>query len=99
MAKSKEEIKKEIKAHIAKEGSGYKNWYVGITNDVNRRLHKEHNVPEKNAWFITRPANSVEEAREIEEYFHDLGCDGAGGGGDEDSEIVYAYKKTSNTKE
>lgn len=96
MASTESEIKQEIKAHIDKEGSAYSNWYVGITNNIDRRSN-EHNVDRELSWWIYRTANSDEIARKIEKYFIGLGTDGGDGGGDETSKIVYAYKKTSTT--
>lgn len=97
MVKSESEIKRDIKVYIDKEGSPYRTWYVGITNDPKHRLFNEHGVEEKNSWCIYREASSVEVARRVEDYFITLGTDGAPGGGDEDSKWVYAYRKTSYT--
>jgi hypothetical protein len=95
---SKEQIIAEISAHIEKESSGYSAWYCGITNDPNSRLFTEHNVPEKDAWWIHREAYSADDAREVEAYFvNQCGTDGGPGGGDYTSRHVYAYKKTAST--
>lgn len=98
MATSESDIKKELKAHIDKEGSAYSKWYVGITNDSDRRL-EEHNVDtaKGKSWWITRTASTDEISRRVEQYFIDMGTDGGEGGGDENSKTVYAYKKTSTT--
>lgn len=98
MAGTENEIKDDFVAHIAKEGSQYKYWYVGITNDVERRLFIEHNIDKNNGWWIYRTANNSNIARNVEQYFINAGCDGGSGGGDTTSKLVYAYKKTSNTK-
>lgn len=97
MANTENEIKTEIKEHINKESSNYNKWYVGITNNVERRLFREHQVSKENGWWIYRTATSSDIARSIEKYFLDLGLDGGGGGGDESAKMVYAYKKTFNT--
>ena len=89
----------EILAHIHREGSGYNNWYVGITNDIRKRLFGDHNVSEKDSWYIYRTASSSEIARRVEKYFLNLGLDGGDGGGDDTSRIVYAYRITLNTVE
>lgn len=98
MAKSKQEIIKDIKDHIGKESGPFLTWYIGISKDARARL-TQHGVPEKDAWFIYRKAESVTIARDIEEYFvKTLGTDGGSGGGDETADMVYAYKKGPGTK-
>lgn len=97
MAYSEHEIRRDIKAHIEKEGSTFSTWYAGITDDIDRRLFGEHCVDRLNGWYIYRAAASAEVARRVEEFFHGLGCDGEKGGGGPDSKIVYAYKKTATT--
>ena len=96
--KDGETIKKEIKAHISKRGGTYSEWYVGITNDTDRRLFQEHNVSEKNDIWIRRNAGTLSKAKEIERYFtEDLDTKGAPGGTENDSIYVYAYKMKSHT--
>lgn len=98
MAKTKQEIIDEIKAHIAKEGSEYSAWYAGISKDAKDRLFNGHGVKKDGDWWIWRPASSSAVARGIEDYLvNTLGCDGGGGGGDETSDQVYAYKKETHT--
>jgi len=98
MAKEKQVIINEVNAHIQKEGSVYKAWYVGISRDPRNRLFNDHNVSEKNSWWIFREATSSTVAREIESYFvNSLGTDGGTGGGDTSSKYVYAYKKPPST--
>lgn len=97
---TKETIKSEIKAYIDENGGVYKNWYVGIATDPESRLFNDHNVDKKNGWWIYREAENSNIARKIEEYFIEIvGTDGGQGGGDSSTKSVYAYKKTSNTKE
>ena len=98
MPKNKEQIVADIKGHIAKDGTAYRNWYVGITKDVEKRLFNDHGVKKKGDWWIHREAYSSEAARDVEEYFvNTCGTDGGGGGGNDDSTFVYAYKKNSHT--
>ncbi len=98
MASSKEEIIKNFKEHIKKSDSPYSSWYVGISKDARDRLFIDHKVKEKNAWWILDQASSTQIAREIEDYFvNTLGTSGGPGGGDEDADMVYAYKKKSYT--
>jgi len=95
MAKSKQEIISDIEGHIQKGGGGYNAWYVGISEDAEDRLFNEHKVKE---WYIYRQASSSQVAREIENYFVNVrDTDGGTGGGDENTDMVYAYKKTAYT--
>ena len=97
MADSEEEIKEDIMDFIRREGGAYSDWYVGISEDLERRLFKEHNVRKENG-YITRLAYNSEVARRVEDYFvNTIGTDGETGGGDVDANGVYAYKKRSYT--
>jgi len=101
MPKTKQEIIDEIKVHIESEKGPFNTWYIGITNDANRRLFEEneHNVSKENGWWIYRSSGTKEIAQDIEKYFLELGLKGGTGGGTEDSIIVYAYKITEDTKQ
>jgi len=98
MAKSEEEIKSDIKQWIRKHGGAYAAWYVGVSKDARRRLFDEHGVHEKDDWWIYRQAASSAIARDIESYFvNELGTDGGAGGGEQDADYAYAYKKSAHT--
>ena len=47
MAKSEEEIKREIRDFIVKNDGRYSSWHVGISEDPRRRLFDEHKVRRK----------------------------------------------------
>lgn len=92
MAKSKKNIISDIDNHLQKSGKRYySDFYIGITNDVERRLFNEHNVNKKTMWWIYRTANSKAIAQEIEKYYIAKGMRGDKGGGTDDSCIVYCY--------
>lgn len=98
MAKEKQEIIDEITTHIQRCGGNYSTWYVGVSKDVHDRLFNNHKVREKQDAWIYRKASSSQSARDIEEYFVNLGTDGGGGGGDVSSDMIYAYMKNAYTK-
>lgn len=98
MYKTTQEIYDEILDYVKKEGSTFKTWYAGITGDIEKRLHSEHNVPKSSSWWIWGKASSAIAARNIEEALLKLGMDGGTGGGDETSCYVYCYKKTATTE-
>lgn len=96
----KTDIIKEIEKYIGNNTTNeYKLWYVGITDDTDRRVFgkNEHNVSKTSDIWITCPADSKKDAQEIEEYFLGLGMDGDTGGGNDYTTFVYCYKKTSST--
>jgi len=97
-SKTAQAIYDEIIAHINKSPYNAKDWYAGITQDVDQRLFGAHNVPRNDAWWIHREALSSTDARRIEEALINWGCDGGNGGGDNDAIFVYAYYKTSSTR-
>ena len=100
MKKNFETIVAEIQEHLAKSGKKYySDFYIGITNNVERRLFHEHNVPKDKNWWIFRTAQNVEEARKVEEYFLKQGMRGDKGGGDSTSNIVYCYAVSPTTIE
>ena len=89
-----------INAHLKSSGKNYySSFYVGITNDINRRLFQEHNVDREKAWWIYCPADSAEIARSVEQHYINLGMRGGVGGGDNTSTYVYSYIITPTTVE
>jgi hypothetical protein len=100
MAKDFETIVNEMQEHLTKSGKRhYSDFYVGITNDVERRMFKEHNVPKENAWWIYRTAENSDIAREVEDHFLRKGMRGNDGGGNDTSSIVYCYAVSPTTAE
>jgi len=89
---------KVINTAIHKWNRDYSDCYVGITNDVNRRM-TEHNIDEEKDVFIWLQSVDADVARAIESYFLDKGCKGDTGGGSEDSCFVYCYVITGETEQ
>lgn len=97
---TKIQIIADINSHLQKSSKHYySEFYIGITNDVERRLFNEHNVSKNGAWWIYREADSKDIAQAVEEYFLEKGMQGDTGGGNEDSVYVYCYEITNNTVE
>ncbi|MBA7691808.1 hypothetical protein ES703_100362 [subsurface metagenome] len=98
MVKSEQEIIDDINMHIKRCGGSYNAWYIGISKDALDRLLNGHKVKEKKDAWIYRKASSSEVARDIEGHFiSTLGTDGETGGGDDKTNMVYAYKKSAHT--
>ena len=90
----------EIVAEIGSQVKAYPNseLYVGITSDIESRVHGDHKVPKKDGWFISSSADSNKIARDVEKFFLNKGMEGGIGGGDYSSKYVYVYHITSSTK-
>lgn len=90
--RSFDEIVNFFDQHLATSGKRfYSDFYVGITNDVNRRLFQEHNVNKETMWWAYSTASSKEVAGKVEKYYLDKGMKGNTGGGTNESCIVYCY--------
>lgn len=85
-------IRRHIRTHSLLWKS-YGNWYVGVTNDTDRRrLAHERNrgreLPTFQAWKV----RTARQAAELERRFLAQGMRGSGGGWSRDSCYVYVYK-------
>lgn len=70
-------------------------FYVGITNDIERRL-REHHV-EAHQCLKVLEATNKSEAEIAEKFLIGAGLNGHSGGGQDDSNIVYCYQITDET--
>ncbi len=100
MKKTSQQIIEDIDAHLQKSKKlYYSDFYIGITNDVTRRLFIEHNVSKNNDWWIYREAADKTTAQKVEEYYLAKGMKGDTGGGTNDTTYVYCYEISNTTKE
>lgn len=90
-------IKAEFLSYIGNNGGVPSQWYIGITNDHERRLFGEHRVNKDTDLWIFAPGDNADVARRVEQYFLKLGLDGGSGGGNNTAVIVYAYRKSRTT--
>ncbi len=88
---------KGIYTRILKDGGSWGSWYVGITKDIEKRLHGDHRVSKSRSGFIYYECLSSGSARKVEDLLIKKGCAGGDGGGDNATVFVYAYKKTAST--
>jgi hypothetical protein len=83
--------------YIKSNGGAMSEWYVGIAFNSEERLFNDHNVRrDSKDWIHFRCLTSYD-ARTAEKALHDIGCDGASGGGDVYTNEIYAYRKTRMT--
>lgn len=100
MRKTKEEIIRDIDAHLQKSVKEYySDFYIGITNDIERRLFSEHKVSKTSGWWIWCEGLDKSVAQEVEEYYLNKGMKGDTGGGQDSSHYVYCYEITRYTEE
>ena len=98
MAHTKQEIIAFFDENLRNSGKRYySEFYVGITNDVQRRLFQEHNVNKDTMWWAYSTARTKEEAEEVEKHYLSKGMRGDTGGGTPDSVVVYCYAVSPTT--
>jgi hypothetical protein len=104
MASKKSVIVKDIEDFVAKNGGKYEDYYVGITNNLERRLiegselfaeHIKSGRYKTNSPLFYGEAESRDIAFEIEVGFQKKGMlkYNPGGRGTEDSKIIYCFKQ------
>jgi hypothetical protein len=98
MAKPSEIIVMEMLEFIQKEGGHPKTWYVGVTDNAQKRLFDDHQVHYQDDAWIYRTAASEIEAQRVQDYFLDYGLDGRKKALCSGSCMVYAYRKGISTE-
>lgn len=84
---------------MGQHGTRYEQFYVGIATDPVNRLTNEHGVDNAVPNIYWNYPLQTEIVRAIEKHFLDKGCKGGPGGGDQNTNYIYAYLVTSKTKE
>ena len=89
-------VVKRIETYMSKFEGDYSDWYVGVTKELEEGLFQLHGVEENGIW-ISFGADTEEVAKKVENYFLDKKTDGRPSKIEENSRIVYVYKKTGTT--
>jgi hypothetical protein len=99
MIYSVQQIKFEILAYIKEFGGDFNDWYVGIAADPKGTLFQTHKVHQEDDIWLHKQALTFTACKTIQKYFLDiLKTDGkAVSEGDEDTDCIYLYKKSSRT--
>ncbi len=99
MGKDYQTIVKEIDEHLGKSGRRYySDFYVGVTNDVEKGIFKKHHVPE-DSWWIYRTATDPQVACEVKDHYLKLGMRGYNSNDNNTADIVYCYTVSPTTTE
>ena len=96
------DIIKSIDEHLSKSAKQYyKDFYIGITDNIDERLFGYHKVNKNTDWWIYCNGDTEDIARQVESYYINKGMDGGKGGGKGNgtTRFVYCYEITDNTKE
>jgi len=89
----------EMKSYITQKGEeDYRNWFVGVTTDIDRSLFVEHRIYKNEDLWIYRKCLNNRAAENIKWSLLKLGCYGYVGGWVNTPTIVYAYRKSWHTK-
>lgn len=99
MAHQVEDFIRVINRKIIADAPVYSAWYIGIALDVKKELFANHKVSDQNDQWIYVTVNSNETAKQVKSHFVKLGVTSNENKFEEVGLIVYAYKKTSTTKE
>ena len=97
-----EDIIKSIDEHLSKSPKQYyRDFYIGITDNIDERLFGYHKVNKQIDWWIYCNGDSEDIARQVEKHYLDKGMKGdqGGGKGNGQTKFVYCYEITSETKE
>jgi hypothetical protein len=100
MVYSVQQIKYEILAYMKEFGGDFADYYVGIAADPQKALFERHGVDKEKDPWLYKQALTFAAARTVQKYF--LGRLHADGEpvqeGDADTDCVYVYKKSENTR-
>jgi len=95
-----DDIIKAIDDHLSKSQKRYyRDFFIGITDDVANRLFGYHKVIKQDDWWIYCNADTDEIAQRVEKHYKDRGMDSGIGNCNDNSKFVYCYEITDKTKE
>lgn len=96
----KKKILSVFEEHLKNSGKQhYSDFFIGVTDDVNKSLFKEHLVPQKGSWYIYAPADVPQDAISIEKHFRKLGMRTSSKRSSGDSSTIYCYAVSPHTVE
>jgi hypothetical protein len=93
-----EQIISDFEGFMGKYGQYYHEFYVGVATDPKDRLVRGHNI-QGVPHIYSLNAMGADIVRAIEKFFLNKGAKGGPGGGDNNTQYVYAYKIAPHTIE
>ena len=100
MKQTENSIVNDIVCYIRKTNTPLTEWYVGIAEDAQAGLFKDHEVHKDRDYWIYRECLSVDVAQRVVWYFiANYQMEGRVRVTRDVSRFVYAYKKERHTKE
>jgi len=99
MVFSVQQIKYEFLAYIKEFGGDFEDYFVGISSDPKKALFEYHCVDKEKDPWLYKQALTFSAVQTVQNYFLDrLGTDGLiVKMGDENTDCIYIYKKSSET--
>jgi len=92
-----EEVVISIQTHMMRVGSDANLWYVGLANNIKKKLFEDNKVSEHNGKWIYRILESNAEAMEIKKHLVSVGMK-SNDNDDTDGNTVFAYQKPNLEK-
>ena len=92
MSPVQEEIIKAIEAHMGRYSGNPSAWYVGIADNIRKKLFEDHKVSEQNGIWIYRTLENNTKAIEIKKHLITAGLK-SDDSDDENGNIVFAFEK------
>ena len=100
MILSVQQIKYEILAYIKEFGGNFEDWYIGIAADPKLEMFDRHGVDKEQDIWLYKQALTFTACKTVQKYF--LQTQAIDGElleiGNDDTDCVYLYKKSTRTK-
>ena len=89
----------DLENHMATNGGGFSDWYVGVTDKPKEQLFSVHKLRSSGDAWISRKAMTDMQASEVEEFFRTVRrTKGNPGRTTLDHVYVYAYRLKAHTR-
>jgi len=94
MSPAQESIIKTIETHMLRFKVNPNSWYVGITNNIRKKLFEEIGVSEQNDNWIYITTENNDSAKEIKKQLLSNGLSNINVSEDEIGNIIFVYQKS-----